>query len=321
MNALSLTGALAGLMYGYLAQRGDFCVATALERALRGGDTTRLRMLGLALGVQMLVVPPLFLLGLASPGLPAFYPLGALLGGLLFGLSLRWAGGCSASLFHRAGAGQLGAFAGLIGLALGASLFELGPLDGLRAGVQAQGRGLAHWDLTTSMGVPLSLVAPLCGAVLLALCWRVGAAADARRSPWRSTGLGLGTVASLGWVLSALCARDYGLSELPGLLGLMRIASRGAPPRAAFDMLFVLALPLGGFLASRRSAGRPVSRPPDAGALVQHLLGGVGLGVGASLAAGGTLGHLLTGVPLLATGSLVTAAAIMAGARLGAFVR
>ena len=44
--------------------------------------------------------------------------------------------------------------------------------------------------------------------------------------------------------------------------------------------------------------------------------GGIGLGVGASLAAGCTVGHGLTGVPLLAPGSIVTLAAIFAGSAL-----
>jgi hypothetical protein len=317
MNALSLTGALAGVLYGYAAERGDFCVATALERGLRGRDPTRLRALQIAIAVQMLVVPLLFLVGLANPGLPAFFPLGALLGGLLFGASLRWAGGCSASLFHRAGAGQLGALAGLSGLALGASLFELGPLDGLRALVQAQAPALGRWDLTDRLGIPLSLVSPLCGALLLGAAWQ-GRGPAAGRKAWRTLGLTIGGIASLGWVLAALCARDYGLSELPGLFGLLRLGVQGVPPRGAFDILFVLALPLGGFLASRRAGEVGWSRPAAPRVLLQRLLGGVGLGAGASLAAGGSLGHVLTGVPLLASGSLCASAALVLGAWLGA---
>jgi hypothetical protein len=45
----------------------------------------------------------------------------------------------------------------------------------------------------------------------------------------------------------------------------------------------------------------------------KHFAGGLGLGVGASLAAGCTVGHGLTGVPLLAPGSILAILSIFAG--------
>ena len=80
----------------------------------------------------------------------------------------------------------------------------------------------------------------------------------------------------------------------------------------SWDVLFVLGIPLGAFIAARRSGPVTTSKVSAASAS-KHFAGGLGLGVGASLAAGCTVGHGLTGVPLLAPGSLLAIVSIFAG--------
>jgi uncharacterized membrane protein YedE/YeeE len=71
----------------------------------------------------------------------------------------------------------------------------------------------------------------------------------------------------------------------------------------------------GGWLAARRNGAVALSAPrPDA--LVKRFAGGVGLGIGASIAAGCTVGHGLTGLALLAPSSFVVMGAIFAGSAL-----
>jgi uncharacterized membrane protein YedE/YeeE len=79
-----------------------------------------------------------------------------------------------------------------------------------------------------------------------------------------------------------------------------------------WEVLFVLGIPVGAFLAARRDGPVRASKasPTDTG---KRFFGGFGLGGGSSLAAGCTVGHGLTGVPLLAPGSIVAVLAIFAG--------
>jgi hypothetical protein len=56
-------------------------------------DAARFKAYFLAIAVQMLVLPFLELLGIVRFSSPAFYPLGATLGGFLFGLAMNWGGG------------------------------------------------------------------------------------------------------------------------------------------------------------------------------------------------------------------------------------
>jgi uncharacterized membrane protein YedE/YeeE len=80
----------------------------------------------------------------------------------------------------------------------------------------------------------------------------------------------------------------------------------------SWDVLFVLGIPLGAFIAARMSGPVIVSKV-SARSASKHFVGGLGLGAGASLAAGCTVGHGLTGIPLLAPGSVLAIASIFAG--------
>ena len=128
----ALTGLLVGSGYGYIAQRGAFCMNSGFRSAVTERNTTKVKAYGLAIALQMLGVPLVFALGLSSPTYPAMFPIGAVVGGLLFGASMRWAGGCAAGVWYKVGSGSLGALTAVLGMAVGAAALELGPLVGLR---------------------------------------------------------------------------------------------------------------------------------------------------------------------------------------------
>src|SRR5262245_60077120 len=82
-------------------------------------DASRFKAYLLAIAVQMLSLPLLRLLGLVKFTVPAFYPLGATLGGFLFGLAMNWGGGCAGGIWYKLGAGNIGAIVAIITLILG----------------------------------------------------------------------------------------------------------------------------------------------------------------------------------------------------------
>ena len=115
--AIVLGALLVGAAYGYIAQRGAFCLNSGFRFVISRGDTTKLKAYGLAVAIQMLVLPLVFASGLSAPNAPAPVPLGAVVGGVLFGLSMGWAGGCAAGIWYKLGAGSMGALAAIVGLA------------------------------------------------------------------------------------------------------------------------------------------------------------------------------------------------------------
>jgi uncharacterized membrane protein YedE/YeeE len=305
-NLAALTGLVVGAGYGYVSQRGAFCMNSGFRAVVTEQNSTKVKAYVLAIAVQMLAIPLVFALGLSSPTYPAMFPIGAVVGGLLFGASMRWAGGCAAGVWYKLGAGSLGALTAVVGMAVGAAALEVGPLAGLRTTVQSTGPSIGSVPFEASWAW-----APVAGLVLLVMLWR---AAPGRAGvwSWRRTGVAIGLVGTIAWPLSSLAARDFGMAIVPGTVNLLvhpllRLMS--------WDVLFVLGIPVGAFVAARRSGPVTMSKV-SATSAAKHFAGGLGLGAGASLAAGCTVGHGLTGVPLLAPGSLLVLASIFAGSAL-----
>jgi len=303
MYVAALTGLLVGSGYGYISQRGAFCMNSGFRMAVAERNTTKVKSYVLAIALQMLVVPLVFALGLSSPTYPAMFPIGAVVGGLLFGASMRWAGGCAAGVWYKVGSGSLGALTAVLGMAIGAAALELGPFVGLRTAVQSAGPSVSNAPLET-----LWAWAPVAGLLLVAILWRA-APGQAGAWSWRRTGIAMGIVGIVAWPLSSLAARDFGMAVVPGTVSLL---VEPVKHLMSWDVLFVLGIPLGAFVAARRSGPVTASKVSALNA-TKHFAGGLGLGVGASLAAGCTVGHGLTGVPLLAPGSMLAVVSIFAG--------
>jgi uncharacterized membrane protein YedE/YeeE len=302
VNPVGWLGALlVGAAFGYVAERGAFCMNSGLRGAVEG-EWTKVKALALAVAVQLLLLPAVFGTGLARPaGLP-FMPVAAVVGGVVFGLSMRWAGGCAAGVWYKLGAGDLGALLAVLGMALGATASESGPLAAGRLSLQAALPTTAPWHPSAAVSVGVGLI--LAAALTRLPDGRSGAWS------WRRTGLAVGVAATFAWPASAAAGRDFGLAVVPGTTGLLSaVAGRPFP---AWDAVLVLAIVIGGWLAARRNGPVMLSAPKSA-ALLKRFAGGLGLGIGASIAAGCTVGQGLTGLGLLAPGAFVVMAAIFAG--------
>jgi hypothetical protein len=188
-------------------------------------------------------------------------------------------------------------------MAVGAAAAELGPLADMRTTLQSAGPSVSSTSIDG-----LWAWAPLAGLVLAVVLWRA-APGRAGEWSWRRTGILVGLLGVVAWPLSSLAARDFGMAVVPGTVSLLAHPIRRL---LSWDVLFVLGIPVGAFVAARRNGPISASKVSAAGAS-KHFAGGVGLGVGASIAAGCTVGHGLTGIPLLAPGSMLAIASIFAG--------
>jgi hypothetical protein len=276
-----------------------------MNSGLRGvieGRWTEVKALGLAVAVQLLLLPPIFATGLARPVELPLPLLAAIAGGLLFGASMRWAGGCAAGIWYKLGAGDIGALLAILGMAFGATATDEGPIRPLRTVLQQAVPASAGW----TPPVAISMAAGLLALVLLARLapGRTGA------WDWRTTGLWVGATAVLAWPLSSAAGREFGLAVVPGTMGVL--AGIAGDPFSAWDVLLVLGVGAGGWLAARRN-GRVTLGAPKPAVLVKRFAGGIGLGVGASIATGCTVGQGLTGLALLAPSAFVVMGAILAG--------
>jgi hypothetical protein len=299
---LGLLGALVvGAAFGYSAQRGAFCMNSGFRGALEG-EWTKVKALGLAVAIQLLLLPVVFATGLARPAELPLKPVAAVVGGLLFGASMCWAGGCAAGVWYKLGAGDVGALLAILGMALGATASDSGPLLGVRASLQEAIPTTASWSPSPAVSVGT-------GLFVLAALARL---ADGRAGAWswRRTGLWVGITAAIAWPVSAAAGRNFGLAVVPGTTGLLSAVAGQSLP--AWDGLLVLGILGGGWLAARRNGPVALNAPKPA-AILKRFAGGFGLGLGASIATGCTVGQGLTGLALLAPSSFVVMGAIFGG--------
>jgi uncharacterized membrane protein YedE/YeeE len=100
---------LAGLALGFVMQRARICFARAFREPFMTaeGDMTKAIILALALAIPVAAV--LFEKKLMDPfiAIPATFWLGSLLGGLVFGIGMIFAGGCASGALWRMGEGHL----------------------------------------------------------------------------------------------------------------------------------------------------------------------------------------------------------------------
>ena len=198
----------------------------------------------------------------------------------------------------------------LFGLVFGATLAEEGPLRLLREQIQRAVTQEQH-ALTVGDVVGADWLVYPCGALILIWLVRSPVTSPDKAWSWPTTGSLMGLLGIVAWVLSTLSGRSFGMAIIPGSVDMLEFVAAGDTARLSWDVFFVLAIPAGAYLGVRRGSG--TSEPIAGGQMLKALGGGLALGIGASFAAGCTVGHSLVGIPLLSVGSIVTTVFIVLG--------
>jgi uncharacterized membrane protein YedE/YeeE len=118
---------LFGVAFGIIFQRSRFCLVRAFREPFMTGEGEHTRAAALALVISSLGFAILKFTDLKDKGdwvFPAFW-LGAVLGGVIFGVGMTLAGGCGAGSIWRAGEGQVKLWVAVAFFALSASLSRL----------------------------------------------------------------------------------------------------------------------------------------------------------------------------------------------------
>ena len=337
------------VLFGFVAQRTNFCTMGAVADIANFGDWTRMRQWLLAIGVAIVATSALAATGQIDPGkslyaTPRFTLLGYVVGGLLFGFGMVLAGGCGSKTLVRVGGGSLKALVVFIVLGLTAYITLRGALGVFRVNViEPLGTRLA-----TTQDLP-TLAAAATGLAKPALQWTLGlliggaliAFAQVRRDfrHWENllAGFVIGGVIAAIWFVSGHLGH---LTEHPETLeetflatnsGRMESLSFVAPMAYVLDWLMFFSdkskvLTLGvvavfgvvtgaaaSALLTRTFRWEGFGNTEDT---ANHLVGAVLMGFGGVTAMGCTVGQGLSGVSLLAAGSFIAIGAIIVGALL-----
>ena len=316
-SVLVTTGSalLAGLLFGYCAQRGGFCLTRALSNWVLMGDTAILRAYVLALLVAVIGVHVLELGLVESIPIRPFRWLANVTGGFVFGVGMILGGGCAGSSWYRLGEGALGAWVVLAGFAMGASATSVGVLQPLRTTLQTFEYAIDD-QAATLYGVLGAPPWAVIGVLVVALgVWLVrNRPEEAEHGKWRwpVTGAAIGVVIVLGWYLSTLGGSPTGITFAANTGHLLTYALVGYPNRATWGMVLLVGVAGGAALAAWR-AGDFAWRPVPGFSSVKLFAGGLIMGTGALVADGCNITQGLTNSATLALGSLTSFAAMLAG--------
>jgi uncharacterized membrane protein YedE/YeeE len=310
------------------------------------GDWTRMRMWALALAVAITGTTLLAISGAIDPA-ASFYttrrftPLAHAVGGLLFGFGMVLAGGCGSRALVRAGAGSLKAVVVVIVLGIVAYI----TLRGVLAVVRVNAIETLRHELATPQDVPSLLAgnyAPLnairavvAAVVVLMLAVFVARGRAALTRDSLLGGIGVGLVIVAAWYVSGRLGH---IAEHPATLedtylrtnsGRMEALSFVAPVAYMLDyvMFFsdaarvvtfgvaaVAGVLVGSTLHALASGRFRWEGFRDTEDTANHLVGAALMGFGGVTALGCTIGQGISGASLLALGSWITIAAIIAGA-------
>ena len=336
-----------GVAFGALAQRVRFCTMGSIADLAITGDSTRLRMWVMAACTAIVGFNAMVWLGWVQAAdsiyaSPRIVWLSAITGGLMFGVGMVLASGCTSKNLLRAGSGSLKAVVVLLVVALAG----FATLKGVAAVVRVNTVDALAVSLNGGQDLPsmlsrLAAVETRTFAGWFALA--TGAAAlfamlISRR--WRDAelvcgGIGIGALVVLAWWVSGVLGH---IAEHPATLESVflatnsrRMESLSYVSAVSFAMDYVLffsdvskALTVGIVSAVGLAVGsalyafwsRTFRWEGFAGVadLRNHMLGGVLMGVGGVTSLGCTVGQGLSGVSTLSLGSFITVASIVTGA-------
>jgi uncharacterized membrane protein YedE/YeeE len=305
---IPMTGLILGFLLGFIMQRGRFCMAGGLRDVYLFKDYRMVIAILIAISIQsaglLIFVPQ----GLAALPTGPFFWLATVVGGVLFGAGMSFAGSCSTGAYYRAAEGLAGSLLAVVGFIISSWFIRhtavkplIKPLKDYRTEAGA---------ITDTLHIAPWLAALALCLLTLYLAWRhlnkpalpvaklkarrTGMAHllfEARWHPFVSAAL-IGVVALLAWVSSLASGRPGGLGISGPSAQLFSLIFEGKSGFFGWAGYLLMGIVLGALLAAAGSRELKFRYPGHLTA-VKSLAGGLLMGVGSGLAGGCMLGNTL----------------------------
>lgn len=337
----SIAGLVIGIALGAVVQRTNFCAMGAVSDLVVFRNWNRLRAWFLAMAVAILGTQTLAWAEMIDLGESIYLGsrltwAAAILGGLLFGIGMVFAGGCGNRNLVRCGAGDLRSLVVVLVMGLSAGMTLYGLVAYLRVefnnatAIELADHGLASQGLpdvvAAALGVNVeSVKIVLALGVAIAIVAFCFSSAAFRRSPRNILGgLLVGALVVAGWWATGVLAYDdfepVSLGSLTfiapvgdGVLYLMTFTGSSI----SFGISVVGGVIVGAFLAAKVTGSFHLQGFANKSDLERNLVGALLMGFGGVMALGCTIGQGVTGLSTLALGSFLALAAIIAGGMAG----
>jgi len=340
-TTLMVSGLVVGLIFGFVLQRGRFCMNSAFRDILVMKEYTLVKAVALAIVVQMIGFHLLAQMEIIQLYPKAFYWGAMIIGGFLFGIGMVLAAGCASGTTYRVGEGMMGSFVALLGLMIGGVVTSGGALKELKLYLQPTegalkaittdnpGPYVGNNSLTLAnvFGLdPWIFVAIIAVVILAVLIWKRGSEETKVEGTlyekifkkgwnWWVTGIVIGIVGIMGF----LAFKKYALGISGGWFGFLDALISGDLDKLNWFTFLVIGVVIGAAIAAL-IAGEFKLRAPDARRLLQQFIGGIIMGVGAVIGTACNIGHILSGIPQLALSSILGGTFIILGCWVTAYI-
>ena len=306
-KVMLLTGLLCGILLGFVMQRGRFCITGAFRDLYVTKNNKMFIALLLAITVQSIGFFWLKEIGVLNVE-PAenFAFLAVILGAFVFGIGIVLAGGCATGTWYRAAEGLIGSWVALFTYMLLSAIMRTGPLGEFNNALRSI--NIEQRNIYSTLGIsPWWLVALLTFITLYYVYKHLSKSAprmatlkpkkhglahllfEKRWHPFFSAVL-IGLIALLAWPLSVATGREFGLGITGPSANIMQYLVTGDEKFINWGVFLVLGIFVGSFIGAKGSNEFRI-RVPDVTTILRSALGGILMGIGATLAGGCSIGN------------------------------
>jgi uncharacterized membrane protein YedE/YeeE len=335
-------------IFGAVGNKTNFCTMGAVSDWVNMGDTSRMRMWLLAIAVAVLGSNALHLAGVIDLSksiyqTPNFTWLSYVVGGFLFGVGMTLGSGCGSKTLIRIGGGSLKSLVVFVFLGIAAYMTLRGLFGAFRVDVlekastalagnqdlpalatRALGGSKNTWITVLSLAIGLGLIAfvyssrdfrssfdytlggVVTGLVVIGGWWVSGSLGHVAEHPETLQeafiGTNTGRMESFSFVSPMAFTLEYLMlwTDKTKIITYGIASAAGVVAGSAAYALLTKQFRWEGFISAEDTA--------------MHMIGGMLMGFGGITALGCTVGQGITGFSTLALGSIITFAAIVAGA-------
>lgn len=300
-----LSGLLIGSLFGFFLQRGQFCFVSGFRHLFWQKDFSFLSALLLAITLQSIGIFTLATLHLITVPTTSLPLLATLLGGFIFGFGMVVANCCAAGSWFRSAEGKLSSWIVLITFMITMAATQSGVLKDWLASFQQPS---AFDNVYLTFGIsPWFLVV---GLSIITGCFFYYSQRQTHQNPpvkitasfWRRflqprwslpfTASLLGLLGIVAWWFSAQTGRNYGFGIAVPSANVLQFIVTGQQRYLNWGSCFVIGILLGSFISAKGNGGF-AWRELSGRDFVRRIIGGILMGIGATLAGGCTVTNAL----------------------------
>ena len=334
MNPQVFTGLALGLVFGFVLQRGRFCMNSAFRDIIVMKEYTLFKAVMTAVLVQMVGFTLMAMAHIITLN-PKPLMWGAnITGGLIFGIGMVMAGGCASGITYRVGEGMVGAMSAVLGFMFAGLMTAQGVFKPIASFLQSnttiKAADGSNLTLASILGIPYPYVA-FGTAIIILIIWFFLSRGKKdeddndkdkthvsltdrifkRGWGWLATGIAIGLIGMTAFPLSAATGRNYPLGITGGWIGFEK-AAFNLDVFLSWEAMLVIGAVFGAMIGALISKEFAI-RAPAPKVLLQTFAGGFLMAFGAVVSKGCNVGHILSGWPQLSLGSILGGICIVLG--------